>query len=99
MIMVGWCFSPWLLIFGLTVGGSAGLVSGSPGSLVVGGWEARRSSQQRLSDTGEAGERGGEVVGPGPAGRDLDEGAAVAAYDLSCIAGPDLARSGGGVSR
>jgi hypothetical protein len=79
--MVESCFGHWLLIFGLTAGGSAGWVSGSPGPWWRVAGEARPSSQQRLSDTGEAGERGGEVVGPGPAGRDLDEGAAVAAYD------------------
>ena len=41
------------------------------------GW----SGQQVLSDAGEAGERGGEILRPGPAGGDLDDGAAAAVDD------------------
>ena len=58
-----------LLIFGSTACGSAGLVSGSPGSLVVGGrCLAGWLGQQGVVDASEAGERGDELVGPGPAG-------------------------------
>jgi hypothetical protein len=46
----------------------------------VGRW-AEGSGQQRLSDAGEAGECCGEVIGPGPAGGDLDEAASAAADD------------------
>ena len=52
------------------------------GSLWVGGqWLAGCSGPQGLSDAGEPGERGGELVSPGPAGGDLDDGPAVAADD------------------
>jgi hypothetical protein len=71
-----------LLIFAVRPAWFAGLVSG-PRRSSCRGWAGGRlrSGQQWLSDAGEAGECCGEVIGPGPAGGDLDEGASAATDD------------------
>lgn len=76
---------PWLVILVWRAGWCAGLVSGSPGFL---GWSAAwlRSGDEGLSDCGEAGEGGGELVRPGPAGADFDPDLALA---QPILAGPD----------
>ena len=62
-------------------GGTAGLVSVLRGSLRAGRGRVGRSGPQGLSDAGEPAEHSRELVGPGPAGGEFDDGAAAAVDD------------------
>src|SRR3954471_22207568 len=81
MILI-WCEWSGLLIVDLV--GQPGLPAWCPVLLVLGWWwsaAAEASGGEGLTDRGEAVERGGELVGPGPVGVDLDPDFALAADD------------------
>src|SRR4051794_11578936 len=82
MIMVGCFVDAVLVIFVFGAARGSGLVSGSPGSRVVGG-RGRLDGQvmRGCRIWARRGERGGELAAPGPAGGDLDQGATAAADD------------------